>query len=276
MVTSAFIDWMSVTHKHSGNKLLNILPECTTKCTARNGYTLAYQSIAGVIMMQNPDRPDMGTHIVYSGKTLATCQDDFNVSRDNILRHHTTIGGRVSRIDFAVDIVDENLSLERLWDQLENKTAITRSSHSRTQSGNNRGDTVYVGSRKTRRKMIRAYDKAKEQHDFVSDYKRIELECRSDAARNSAELYQNSNYDAAAIVGMIRQVCDFPNDDNWSRLFESPLLKIPVAPPTSGETEKWLLKQCAPAMARTLLLDEQFYIRWLNAVQYHTRKMRGE
>jgi len=273
MECSAFIDWISVTHKHSGNKTHSQLPECSLKTQARNGYTLALQSIAGVTMMQNPDRPDMGTHFIYTGKTLHKCNELYNVSRDDILRHHTSIGGSLSRIDFAIDIIDSNISLNNLWYQLENSTARTRSSHSRTQSGANGGDTVYVGSRKTRRKMVRIYDKAKEQKDFLSDYKRIELECRSTIARSSALQYQDSDYSPDAINSMIRGVIDFPDDKVWTTIFTHEATKIPVAPPTSGNTEAWLLNQAAPAMARVLSTNPEFYTRWLHAIQYHERKL---
>lgn len=273
MDVSAFIDWISVTHKRTGKHLPEMLPSTHQTTGGRNGYTTGKLYTSGVVEMINPERPDMGIHIVYSGKVLQSIADNYGVSRDDVLRHHTTTGGRISRVDFAVDIVDSGLQLSNLWEQLENGSACTNSGHSRTQSGNDKGDTVYVGSRKSRKKLVRCYDKAKEQGDFVSDYIRVELETRQDVARNAAKMYQDNGYTGDTITGMIKKFVDFPDYKLWTEIFEAEPMKIPVAPSGDGQTETWLLKQVAPALARVLIEDGDFMVRFHEAVNFHMYKI---
>jgi len=201
----------------------------------------------------------MGLHVVYSGKVLENIQQTYGVSRDEILRFHTTLNGRASRIDYAIDLRDAGIDLNQLWYELENGRAVTKSAHTRTQSGNGKGDTVYVGSRKTRKKMLRVYDKAKEQQDFVSDFIRAELETRGDAARNSLRHYQDNDYSAAILVSMVRGFCDFPRVESWNSCFVEQPSKIPVGDKSIGNTEKWLLNQVAHAFARVLIDNPEFY-----------------
>lgn len=244
------------------------LPTEYTRTNGQNGYTSAKKYVSGVIEMVNPQRESMGIHVIYSGKVLQTISERYGVTRDEILRFHTTLGGRIARIDFAIDIRNYNLNLNDLWEQLEQGTAITKSSHSRTQSGKDRGDTVYVGSRKSRKKLLRAYDKAKEMGNFVDDYKRVELECRQEVARNATALYQHQNYQADTILAMVRAFCDFPLSDVWNTILTVDPEKIPVGDKAIGNTEKWLLEQVAPALARAYAGNPAIMDEFTKRVQY--------
>ena len=266
---SAFIDWISVTHKTKGDcPLPDSLPKESIRTNGQNGYTHAKKYLTGVIEMVNPNRPDMGTHIMYSGKTLQLIQERYGVTRDEILHFHTNISGRIARIDYAIDLRGYNLNIDGLWEQLESGQATTKSSHSRIQSGNDKGYTLYVGSRKKRKKLLRVYDKAKELGNFVDDYKRIELECHSDSARNSASLYINSGFSPQTITSMVRAFCDFPLSNVWSTVLNTEPLKIPTGDKSIGNTEKWLLEQVAPAFARVLVTNPEFYEIFKNQVEY--------
>jgi len=264
---SAFIDWISVTHKAKIAPVHDNLDKTFVPARGQNGYTAGKRYTTGVMEYWNPARPDMGVHIVYSGKVLAKIANDYGVSRDEILQFHTTLNGRVARIDFAVDIKNSGLDLNQLWHELENKNAITKSQHTRTQSGNNHGDTVYVGSRKSRKKLLRAYDKAKELGDFTADYIRVELETRSDVAKNASRLYQHEGYNAGTIIGMVKGFCDFPCVDSWNKCFMGDISKIPVGDKTIGNTEKWLLNQVSPALARVMVDNPEFFSVFIDDVK---------
>lgn len=277
MEISAFIDWLSVTHfgkaevtKHEA------LPKTGKVITALNGYTRAIQYSTGAIEMWSPERPKMGIHMVYSGKTLQKIHEQLGVTRDEMLRFHTSTGGRVSRIDFAIDIREGKIDLKLLWDELEAETAKTKSQHSRTQSGGNKGDTVYIGSRKKRKKMVRIYDKAKELGDYVSDFIRCELECRGQVAQSSSRLFQDSGYDAKTILAMVRAFVDFRDVRQWVDVFTSDPLKIPVGTHETGETEKWLLNQVAPSLARVMLDNPDFDVEFVKHVSFYLHKLREE
>lgn len=269
MEKSTFIDWISITHKTDGDLLPETVNRSHTQGKARNGYTECKSYLNGIMEMFNPQRPDMGIHIVYTGKALqATCEQS-GMTRDDILLHHLAIGGKPSRIDVALDIENSGMIIDELWKQLETKQAKTLSSHSRSQSGNGKGYTLYVGSRKTRKKMLRIYDKAAEQGwDFV-DYKRIELEMRQEVCRNFCGLYLEGGLDTGIIEGSIRGVCDFPDDKLWNSIFDYEASKLPVGTTGDGDTETWLLKQVAPALARVIAFKPQFIHRFMKAVEFH-------
>ncbi|HKY46312.1 MAG TPA: replication initiation factor domain-containing protein [Pyrinomonadaceae bacterium] len=276
MKTSAFIDWLSVTHFGSTDvPQHDMLPKDKEFGKAHNGYSDAFKYSTGVIVMWNTKRPAMGLHIIYTGKVLQTIRERYGVNADEILRYHTTLQGRVSRCDFALDVHQSGLSIGNLWDELENGQAQTKSSHSRTQNGQNRGYTLYVGSRKKRKKMLRIYDKAKEVGDFVSDWLRVELETRSDVARNATRLYQDRNCTPETIAGMVLGFCDFPSVDLWQRTISAPHDKIPVGTHQTGDTEGWLLNQCAPALAKAILRDPSFAGTFASVLEHFIAKGTG-
>lgn len=269
MEISAFLDWISVTHKGLDK---DHLPELVNRTyvsgKATNGYTQSRLYQSGIIEMFNPAHPIMGVHIVYSGKVLAKLENEHGLSRDEILLHHVANGGNVSRIDLTLDVMNSGLNLDDIWGMLECDAAITNSQHSRTQSGDDKGYTVYVGSRKTRKKMIRIYDKAKEMDMGNIDYKRIELEVRQDIARNAVRQYLQGELNPKIIRQMIIGVVDFPFLDVWNNIFDCDVSKIPVATSGDGNTEKWLYTQVAPALAKVKAFNPNFYNHFIEHVDF--------
>jgi hypothetical protein len=272
VIKSTFIDWISITHKQRGDNLPEVMDRTHILSNGRNGYTESKLYLSGVIELMNPTRPDMGIHIIYSGKTLERVSQQTGMSRDDILSHHIGMGGKPSRIDYAIDIQSSGLDLDEIWENLEQKKAKTKSSHSRSQSGHGQGYTIYIGSRKTRKKMLRIYDKALEQRFDGVDYKRIELETRQDVAKNMCAMYVESNYSTDCIESAILGVCNFPEVGIWDYVFQCEPSKIPVAKSGNGDTETWLLKQVAPAMAKVLAYDPSFKERFEHSVDFYRYK----
>ena len=269
---SVFIDWISVTHKNHNDNLPESMNRTHVLSGGRNGYTGGKMYLNGVIELMNPNRLDMGVHIIYSGKTLERVSQQTGMNRDDILAWHLATGGRPSRIDYAIDIQDSGLDLDEIWENLEQKKAKTRSLHSRSQTGHDQGYTIYVGSRKTRKKMLRIYDKGLEQKFDGVDYKRIELETRQDVCKNMCSIYAESGFNADSIESAILGVCNFPHVGIWDYIFKCKPSKIPVGKSGDGDTETWLLKQVAPAMAKVLAFDPSFKMRFDNAVEFYQYK----
>lgn len=273
METAAFIDWLSVTHFGSAEVAHHeALPNKNDVTTAHNGYTRAIKYSTGVLEMWCPERPKMGRHFIYSGKTLEHIQRAYHVTRDEILRFHTTLQGRISRCDFAIDVIGGRLDIDYCWNELEDGKANTKAAYSRTQNGQKRGYTLYIGSRKKRTKMLRIYDKAKEMGDFVSDYIRVELETRANVARNAIRIYQDNDYSPETITGMVLGFCDFGEYPLWQRALHAPPLKVPVGTHQTGATEKWLLNQCAPALAKVLLYNPSFADTFSAVVRHYVEE----
>lgn len=276
METSAHIDWISVTHKKHGNYLPEGIPTTHKATNGHNGYTQAREYTSGVLEMLNPERYDMGIHFIYSGKVLDNLERNHGITRDDILRIHTTTQGRLSRIDFAVDIIDSGFSIDTVWDMLENECVDTLASHSRIQKGKDRGYTVTVGSTKKRKKLVRIYDKAKEQKDWTQDFKRVELSLYGKSAVNGAKLYQDDNYSTDIVTGMIRKFCDFPEYPLWTEIFSGTPTKIPVGTHLEGQTETWLKTSVAPALARVLTDNPEFIHKFWEIVSHEMYKLDNE
>lgn len=274
MEIAAFIDWIAVTHHNENGALLfQGLPATSLAAKPRNGYTIAYQYGIGVIEMRNPDHKRMGIHYIYSGKVLQQIETVFGVTRDEILRRHATLGAKFSRIDFAIDAKNAGINLLQLWEELETYQAITLSKHSRVQTGRNGGDTVYIGSKKTRQKMLRIYDKAKEMGDYVSDWIRIELETRGTPARNAARAYQDNDYSPESIASFVRGVCDFPCNVEWCTVCSATPSKIPSGNHQATNREKWLLQTVAPSLAQACIDNSEFFDEFAKHVRFHYNKL---
>lgn len=261
METYAHIDWFSVTHKQPFN-LPNEMRENPIFLSGKNGYSSVRQFSTGHMEMMNPNRPDMGIHVIYSGKTLENISSKLKISRDKIIEMHLSQGGKATRVDYALNIKNSGINMDNLWDALEDKQSTTKASHTRIQNGQDKGYTIYVGSKKKPKKLIRIYDKAKEMKDFTSDYLRVELQTNQQVARDGLNLYVGADDTYNAINGMIRHFCDFPNLKLWCDIFNHEPVKIPVETHMQGNTEKWLLEKVVPALAKVVFQNSEFMVEF--------------
>jgi len=274
METFTHIDWLSLTHSNlDGDYYPESMNRDYIATKAMNGYTEAKLFRSGVIEMMNPKYQKMGVHIIYSGKVLERLENESGIDRNYILAQHIMQGAKLTRLDIAIDVKDSGLNLDALWQELECKNAKTKSQHSREEKGFGKGYTVYVGSRKTRRKLVRIYDKAIELGWDNIDYKRIELEMRRDIARNAANSYLKSHFDNEYVNSIINGVVSFPDMQLWQEIMSNESAKIPVAESGSGNTEKWLMRQVAPAMARTLISSPEFAEKFNKQVSFLIEKL---
>lgn len=275
METSVQLDWISVTHKNEFD-MPDGLRENPIFLSGKNGYSNVRQYSKGQMEMMNPNRPDMGIHVIYSGQTLTNIEADLKISRDAVLNWHLDRGGKVTRIDYALNIYDSGLILDDLWQALEDDSAKTKASHTRIQNGKNKGYTVYVGSKKKPKKLIRAYDKAKQMNDFVSDYLRVELQTNQDVARDGLNIYVGADNKYEVVAGMIKAFCDFPTIEKWTEIFNHDNVKIPVATHVQGNTEKWLLEKVVPSLAKVVFQRSEFMIEFQQALKSKIHELAME
>jgi len=261
METSVHLDWISVTHK-TPFEMPDGMRENPIFLSGKNGYSSVKQYSNGHMEMMNPNRPDMGIHVIYSGATLQNIAADMKISRDTILNWHLERGAKATRIDYALNIHNSGIDMNNLWQQLEDKQAKTNSGHTRIEKGNNQGYTIYVGSKKKPKKLIRIYDKAKEMKDFTSDYLRVELQTNQDVARNGLNLYVGAEDKYDIVNGMIKKFCNFPEYKLWTEIFNAENVKIPVPTHIQGNTEKWLLEKVAPSLAKAVFQRSEFMIEF--------------
>lgn len=215
----------------------------------KHGYTssLTAEDIPGLSVYQNVQRPDMGVHVVWTGRALK--ETDLFA----LMREMQVLQASVTRIDIAVD-VPERWDIEELYRmasegryncKVKKKPTLVRST----------GDTMYVGSR-TSEKFLRVYDKQAEQGvDFP--WTRVELECKGETARGIAGYLAMNGLER--IPDLIRGFCDFTESVPWVKAMTSPTppLSIPKVERHS-DTDTWLLQGVMPTLVRRVMESADF------------------
>jgi len=266
---SATIDWLAFTLHWNQHALINFrngydLAALASIVTGhftswipqkpRNGYPFVVSAAdrTGLcVMASEPDSP-MGVHVSWSGSALR------EVEPRTVLRQALAAGATVRRIDIALD-VHYPFWAKMMYDDLENGAVITQAkSHQLITS--NTGWTIYVGSR-TSEKFLRIYDKQAEaglNHPLT----RIELECKNDYAEGIAQHIDQEGYNQFPAI--IKGFCDFPEYAPWVEHLASPTLSagIPKKEKTS-DTKRWLMESVAPALAKVMAHDHDFYVSFL-------------
>ena len=262
--TSVTVDWLSYTAFWGSQGLPRHMQHASRQRLAdrvaagvhvwleakpKHGYTSALSSddIKGLSVYQNVQRPDMGIHVVWTGRALAETE------LFTLMREMQALQASVTRIDIAVD-VPEHWDIEALYKRgvekdwvckVKGKPVMVRST----------GDTLYVGSR-TSEKFLRVYDKQAEQGaDFP--WTRVELECKGETARGIAGYIALNGLDR--IPDLIRGFCDFPNDTAWMKAMTTPTppLSIPKAERHS-DTDTWLLQGVMPTLVKRVMESADF------------------
>lgn len=281
MKLSAHVDWISATllgkkyQLHTKNSIKRIvsgyLPvdiSCLNWISTKphNGYTSAMMSETGILVMGNPDRADMGVHIVMSGGTLAN-NELVGITTKSVIDFVVNDEHRMSRLDIAIDARESGLEVETLAQYADNDQWKTKArSAPYIDDKKKQGKTLYVGSMQNRTKLFRVYDKAIEQN-VIGDWKRYELALYGQHAISSAKMASDTDNLESLIQGLIKGFIDFPSDKTYQEIMSSDAIKLAVPQKEQGNTEKWLLSQVAPAMAKVLELHPEFLSIFVQEVQ---------
>lgn len=278
-ITSSQLDWISVTIPHNHEyKLPPFLNGIAWKeSKGRHGYMSARQFINGVQEYNTPSKENMGVHLVYSGKALEHI-NSWSTMENEPLNYHFRMGHKFTRIDYAYDIIGEPIGLKHLVSMYESGKVTTRLRSKPTSivKGMSQYETVYFGSLKKRTKLLRAYRKDIEQglDGYGARWLRLELETRGKSANQSLTPLMEDLDLHTGIAGMIRGFIDF-HSPTWVEQLESKPMKIPKTADKKGNTAKWLLEQCAPALAKQILLDERFLDVFRDVVNEKIKELRG-
>lgn len=253
------IDWISATFKGTlkDSEVRNALAfgfprKAWTEITPRFGYKHALQHPMGHIVMFNPGRPDMGIHVIMGGRSL----------REMMLGGHTQLemlswvianGGRVTRLDLAVDVLDETIDLIALASCPRVKDAPGSARKWSQVSGSDGGQTVYIGSRQSE-KFLRIYDKAIESGIRDRPWVRFELEIKGDTARQVVgEFMALPDSERSAYIRGIMRAMFNPEDRLYQSIMDAPTVLVSAGKNTEDTTLEWLLQTVAKTVAKTIL-----------------------
>lgn len=253
------LHWLEGTFK--GKNLVSLPQSLSHNFVETSGfqnYTIGARFEDGRIHLRNPARPEMGEHIIWSGDACDECPVDIVT----LVKHLRDAKFSFTRIDMAVDAINFKLRPQRATKELKLGRCKTRAKLSPTNSDpRDLGYTQYVG-KKTSEVYLRIYDKAEEM-GIDADYTRVELVVKHGRANYAAQqIVQSVDYRA-----MVRAYADFPAWRQWKRIMDADPIKLPSQRKETN-TERWLMDQCAPALARQIYLTNstEFYEKFKLAV----------
>lgn len=251
--TGTRIDWLSVTLKDWKENLYpDGLSEIWVPESPKNSYDLARRFSDGRLELSHSTRHEMGIHIMFTGDAMdnvAKC----GYSHLELLRWYFDKGAAIRRLDVALDAWGSGIDLIELHNIFDAGAATTKVKKGNLVqgSGEQSGTTVYIGSRQSEA-FARFYDKAAEQN-VIGDWLRFEVQFSDSKAITAANTLLQAVDHQAAIIGLIRGFCDFPDTKKWTSILMVKPNVITRANKSGTDTEKWLIDTCAPSLAREIV-----------------------
>ena len=215
-------------------------------------YTRALRLIAGRVDW-NPNREDLKYCVTMTGDDLRAAAE-MGTEAKTLMRQAAQRLGSATRIDLAIDVFDGGKTAADAfqWSEDGKMTYTARSTRfvQGRESGKGSGDTLYIGSR-TSQRMVRIYDKGKEQKLPDADWLRIEIELKGETAAQAMKMLQTRTVTEVArmyIGGTIGIA------DNWWRevLGAEPAEAPPEVPRKESNTEDWIYETVLPLLERHL------------------------
>lgn len=258
-ILSQKLHWIEGTFK-KGNEvsLPQTLPSKYVETRAFNGYTVGSLYEDGRILMTNPERPEMGAHLQWSGDACDACPIDHKTLVNHLLGANFSF----TRLDMAIDVIGFNLRPQDATEEIENGRHKTRAKTApRTNDVAGTGYTQYVG-KKTSTLFLKLYDKAAEM-GTDEDHTRIELTARHSRAGHAARQIVSG----VDFRQMVVAYADFPLWREWKEIMDVVPVKLHEKRRETS-TEQWLLGACAPALARVIYFasNTDFYEKFKDEV----------
>lgn len=218
----------------------------------RHGYKYVAQNGEGVSVLWNGPGSAQGLHITYPGSALA--------ERDALalIEFHVKRGARCTRLDIAIDVYTDEMTVSQLAALRQGEQCQTRSrAYSHIQSST--GETLYIGSR-TSEQFLRIYDKGAEQGNEWDEHLRIELELKGGRAEWAAKrLYEDGLH---VIPGIVLNFADFPTCEKWADAFSNHHKLKGNRTVKQRDVDRWILYKIIPTIARRFVenpdLEKQF------------------
>lgn len=245
------IDWLSITFPTNVkiSQIVKYLPKAMLERikTPIPVYKLAY-SYGYVKILAG--HHNSGVHVILSGKPLDGIRMIYGYSIENIYKMISELKGKVSRIDFAVDVLeDEKFTVNEVYRRFENNEVRTKLKGSKFIGESGQIETLYIGNMKSKTRKFRVYNKAVEQGDLVRKWVRIEYE-----KRRGAMASYNAFISGQAIASIIKSAVDFPEWKEWIEIMGDSIATIPrdilVSDDDLINKIQWIEQSAAPAIAK--------------------------
>lgn len=242
-----------------------ILPSKFVETRAFNGYTIGSLYEDGRILMTNPERPEMGAHLLWQGQACDNCPMD----QKDLINHLINAKFKFTQLDMAIDCIDCDLRPQQATEEIKLGRCKSRAKKApRRDDAMEPGYTQYVGTKKSEI-FLKLYDKAQEM-GVDGDHTRIELTARQARADHAArQIVAGIDFRQ-----MVVAYADFPLWREWQAIMDVIPVKLPSERKETN-TERWLLDACAPALARVIYFasNTEFYEKFKDAVMFNLEEL---
>lgn len=235
-----------------------------------NGYTKTYKTLFGLRVFENPERPEMGVHLIADGE----CCDAIGL--EHLRRIYLGLQMRATRIDLAVDhCAYQPADLRDEWYRDNVRTACKPARtplpgregiRSCSWYSSPSGDTFNMGSR-----QATAFARCYNERGFT----RFELELKGQRAASVAKLVLDDSVSTLDVaVAAIRDFVDFVDSASSTNRSRCRLLPFwaqfvsgieragvrlePRPQPTIDRVVDWIEGQVAPSLALYEIYGERF------------------
>jgi len=257
MIVSEKIDWLSITYP-SNTKLTAMLPPYIKYRTERIKspipvYPIAYQvEPLGARILMGDER--LGTHMILSGQSLDACREH-EIDLIEIWNIVQDLQGKVSRIDLAVDVMDnKKFTPKAVYEKHLNGYCDTQLVGSKFIGSEDNMETFYIGNIASQSRKLRVYDKAVEQGIPDKVWTRIEYEKRRRANNTAIAHFDRKT----SVRDIINSTVSFPSWKVWSDIMGAKLGKIPRTESKEKDWKEklaWMLDNYPRAIVNTLVLE---------------------
>lgn len=205
-------------------------------------------NLGAKLLVDGPER--QGQHLLLAGQALQNYREA-GLSDKALVDHIDLNGGRMRRIDLAVNIHAGETSVHDLLEQIEQGKAKTLASKGKAYRDMGQdGEGFYWGSR-TSDRFMRCYDKRAEQQLVDSEaWLRLELVCRNTRAELATEAIVTNANTRAVINRAIKDYLYFPEVPEVVSALSDDNAEIEGMHRPEPALIRWLINQVAPAIYR--------------------------
>lgn len=244
--TTQQIDWLSITYPSTAEGLFP--DELSTDATTSepfNSYDTAQAYSDGRVLCWHTKRPEMGQHLIMSGKTCSTLQ----ASLGAIIERAWEKGGRVKRLDLALNDLVSRIHAEDSTGYIERGQFKCRAKEYPVRTDPKiPGYSQYAGKFASEVHVC-IYDKSAEQKES-GFHVRVEIRFKGKKADKAAHTYLQLQDCRPLIRGFL----DFPTWQEWQDVFSQSPVTIP-GEKYDTDRVKWLLTQVASSLAKQVYIE---------------------
>lgn len=277
MYVTKHIDWLSTTIENN-HDFEAIFPTFEFRLSGKGSHGYRHSFIhakTGIVCETGSDNASMGHHFRFSGETLENIRRDYGGTDASIVSRLARYSAIASRIDLTINIYEGRLTPRAVRDAVRSGAAHPKANVSRFiegKSGDVEGDTFYIGSPSSDR-QFRAYNKAAELGVVNgAAWLRLELELRRVRA-NGAFQSVASNGVEATVTGHMADFLDWGNVEYRTALQGPSVAPIDI-PRRDTNRQRWLLGQVASALAKEMIVDDEFANKFWMSTLEELRKLK--